>query len=148
MIMKFRIAAVLIFLGLIHASSAYAIEVTDEFCDSRARLGTWKRGLLTQNGIDDIANEFDQEHKKLISFLDGQPPTSSELIVLNKIGVKPFSVVKVGANFVGYKWEIPGGKYNLGVSVDFYKGCVVQILLMNMATNTFYHRRNELPTKP
>lgn len=130
------------------SNRAFALEIVDNYCNNQAKLGSWTVGIGDKKAIPNIVKEFDAEHQKMVLAFDKMPIKLTESAIFSSIGVKPDSVIKIMKESARYQWNVSGKKSNLSVTVQYYKGCIHQISLMDTSKMSFYNRYNTLPTKP
>ena len=128
--------------------NADAVTIVETYCNDKAQLGAWEEGLITKKIVGNIVGEFDPEHAALVSYLDKLPVQSNESLVLGGIKVAPQSTIKLIKNSARFQWDIPGAKSHLNIILQFYKGCISQISLMDSNKMVFYNRTNTYSTQP
>lgn len=148
MITKLGFMRASIALILISSNNVSAFQIVDNYCNEQAKLGSWTVGIGEKKNVSNIMREFDNEHQRMILALDKLPVKLTETVLFSSIGSKPNSVIRIMKEHARYQWDVTGKKSNLSVTIQYYKGCINQISLMDTNKMNFYNRYNVLSTKP
>lgn len=142
--MLFKKVAVAMVVCLL-SSNSFAFKMVDSECNDQAKLGAWTQGIGEKKRIQNIVSEFGSEHQQLVSILDKLPVKLSEALLLEEIGIKPNSVIRVVKEHARFQWDVTREKSSINIIIQYYKGCVDQVSIMRGMN--FYNRHNELLTK-
>lgn len=128
------------------STQAFAFKVVDSECNDQAKLGAWTVGIGEKKNVN-IAKEFAGEHQMLVQALDRLPVKLSEEALFAGIGSKPNNVIRVMKDHARFQWDMTGKKSSVNVIVQYYKGCIDQISVMDSRSMAFYNRHNILADK-
>jgi len=129
---------------LLMCSSIYAAQ----YCNELAKAEPWKQGGFKGPIVKDIVNEFPESQKNLVNFLDNLPIEFSEKQLVNHIKDKTTApVIRIRQDSPRFQWEITKGGSTIGIVIHYYKGCVSQMMLMDVKSSKVYFRDTFLPSK-
>lgn len=137
----------LVAVALMLSANAFALKVVDSECTDQAKLGAWTVGIGEKKNVN-IAKEFAGEHQKLVEALDKLPVKLSEESLLAGVGMKPNGVIRVAKNHARFQWDVTGKKSSINVVIQYYKGCIDQISVIDSRSMAFYNRHNSLVELP